>query len=92
MCLAIPGQIVEFCDPERFFAHVDVSGVHRTVNVALLSAGPHGVQVGDWVLVHVSSAIAAIDEQEALATRALFVQLGSAYEQELEQQQTSAAQ
>ncbi len=33
MCLAIPGQIVEFCDPERFLARVDVAGVRRVVNV-----------------------------------------------------------
>ena len=85
MCLAIPGQIVEFCAPERFFARVDVSGVRRIVNVALLSGGPEGVQVGDWVLVHVGSAIAEIDEREALATRQLLEQLGREYEQELEE-------
>lgn len=31
MCLAIPAQIVEFCDPERFLARVDASGVRRIV-------------------------------------------------------------
>ena len=40
MCLAIPAQIVEFCDPERFLARVDVSGVRRVVNVALVRAAP----------------------------------------------------
>ena len=44
MCLAIPGQIVEFCDPERFLARVDVAGVRRVVNVALVSGGPDGVR------------------------------------------------
>ncbi len=90
MCLAIPGQIVEFCDPGRFLARVDVSGVRRVVNVALLSGGEHGVQVGDWVLVHVGFAIAQIDEREALATRQLLEQLGQAYEQELEELEASA--
>ena len=47
MCLAIPGQVVEFCDPERFLARVEVSGVRRIVNVALVSGGPDGVGVGD---------------------------------------------
>ena len=89
MCLAIPGQIVEFCDPERFLARVDVSGVRRVINVALLSGGPDGVQVGGWVLVHVGFAIAAIDEQEARATRELLEQLGRAYEQELEELEAS---
>ena len=50
MCLAIPAQIVEFCDPERFLARVDVAGVRRVVNVALVSGGPDGVELGDWVL------------------------------------------
>jgi hydrogenase expression/formation protein HypC len=89
MCLAIPGQIVEFCDPERFLARVDVSGVRRVINVALLSGGPEGVQVGDWVLVHVGFGIAQIDEQEARATRELLEQLGAAYEAELEELEAS---
>ena len=83
MCLAIPAQIVEFCDPGRFLARVDVSGVCRVVNVALVSGGTGGVQAGDWVLVHVGFAISQIDEQEALLTRQLLEQLGQAYEQEL---------
>ena len=33
MCLAIPGQIVEFVDEERFLARVDVSGVRRVVEL-----------------------------------------------------------
>ncbi len=89
MCLAIPGQIVEFCDPERFLARVDVSGVRRVINIALLSGGPEGVQVGDWVLVHVGFGIAQIDEQEARATRELLEQLGAAYEAELEELEAS---
>ena len=84
MCLAIPGQIVEFCDPERFLARVDVSGVRRIVDVALVSGGADGVQTGDWVLIHVGFAISQVDEQEALATRRLLEQLGEEYAQELE--------
>jgi hydrogenase expression/formation protein HypC len=90
MCLAIPGQIIEFCDPERFLARVDVSGVRRVVNVALVSGAPDGVQVGDWVLIHVGFAISQVDEQEALATRALLEQLGQQYEQELNELEASA--
>ena len=90
MCLAIPAQIVEFCDPERFLARVDVSGVRRVVNVALVSGAPDGVQVGDWVLIHVGFAISQVDEQEALATRQLLEQLGQQYEQELNELEASA--
>jgi hydrogenase expression/formation protein HypC len=90
VCLAIPAQIVEFCDPERFLARVDVSGVRRVVNVALVSGGPDGVVAGDWVLVHVGFAISRVDEEEALATRALLEALGREYEQELEELRASA--
>jgi hydrogenase expression/formation protein HypC len=84
MCLAIPAQIVEFRDPERFLASVDVSGVRRVVNVALLSGGADGVRAGDWVLIHVGFAISRVDEDEALATRGLLEALGREYEQELD--------
>jgi hydrogenase expression/formation protein HypC len=83
MCLAIPGQIIEFCDPERFLARVDVSGVRRVVNVALVTGGQDGAGVGDWVLIHVGFAMSQVDEREALATRRLLEQLGQEYQQEL---------
>ena len=84
MCLAIPGQIVEFVDEERFLARVDVSGVRRVVNVALVGGGEGSAQEGDWVLIHVGFAISVVDEAEALATRRLLEQIGSEYEAELE--------
>jgi hydrogenase expression/formation protein HypC len=67
----------------------NVSGVRRVVNVALVSGGPDGVEVGDWVLIHVGFAISQVDEQEALATRRLLEQLGREYEQELEELEAS---
>ena len=36
MCLAIPGQVIEFVDETNRLAKVDVAGVLRTVNVGLL--------------------------------------------------------
>ena len=36
MCLGIPGQIIEFIDEENHIAKVEVSGVRRNVNVALV--------------------------------------------------------
>ena len=36
MCLAIPGQMVEFVDEPNRLARVDVAGVVRNVNVGLL--------------------------------------------------------
>ena len=89
MCLAIPAQIVEFCDAERYLARVDVGGVRRVVNVALVS---DTADVGDWVLVHVGFALSQVDEEEALATRRLLEQMGREYEQELEELKASAIQ
>jgi len=86
MCLAIPGQIVEFVDEPNRLAKVDVAGVQRNVNIGLLDH----VVVGDWVLIHVGFAISAIDEEEAHATLRLLQQMGAEYEQELAELQGSA--
>ena len=83
MCLAIPAQIVEFVDTERFLARVEVSGVRRIVNVALVSGGDDAAEVNDWVLLHVGFAISRIDEDEAHATLEALQALGEIYEQEL---------
>ena len=82
MCLGIPGQLVEFVEPEHHIAKVDVSGVRRNVNVGLLAGE---VDVGDWVLIHVGFALSKIDEEEARATREFLEHLGEPYEQELEE-------
>lgn len=83
MCLAIPGQIVEFVDEPHHIAKAEVSGVRRNVNVALLAEGPDAVGIGDWVLIHVGFAMSKIDEDEARATREFLLELGAPYEQEL---------
>lgn len=83
MCLGIPGQIVEFVDPTRHLAKVDVSGVRRVINVGLVL--PDGLDVGDWVLIHVGFALSRIDEEEAERTTAYLRQLGSVYTDEIEQ-------
>lgn len=85
MCLGIPGQIVEIVDAGACLAKVDVSGVRRTVSVDLVALEHGGVEVGEWVLIHVGVALAKIDEDEARATRALLEQMGDAYAQELDE-------
>jgi hydrogenase expression/formation protein HypC len=89
MCLAIPGQIVDFVDEERQLARVNVVGVRRTVNVSLLDDGEGGPRPGDWVLIHVGFALARVDEEEAHATLRLLEQMGAEYEQELSELQSS---
>jgi hydrogenase expression/formation protein HypC len=63
MCLAIPGQVVEISPEQPMLARVDVAGVRRNVNIALLDET--GVAPGDWVLIHVGFALSKIGEDEA---------------------------
>ncbi|MBA2311563.1 MAG: HypC/HybG/HupF family hydrogenase formation chaperone [Actinobacteria bacterium] len=85
MCLAIPGQILEIIDPATHLAKVDIGGVRRNVNVGLLDETPEGIDVGDWVLIHVGFALSKVDEDEAAATLSLLESMGEAFEDELEQ-------
>jgi hydrogenase expression/formation protein HypC len=67
MCLGIPGQLIEIIDEDFRVGTVEVSGVRRSVILALL---PDEVVAGDWVLVHVGFALARIDEEDAQRTLA----------------------
>jgi hydrogenase expression/formation protein HypC len=87
MCLGIPGQIVDLVDDTHHIAKVDVSGVRRNVNVALVL--PDGLAPGDWVLIHVGFAMSKIDEHEAQATLKLLRQMGETYTDELKMLQDS---
>ena len=81
MCLGIPGEVVEL-DPEHpDLAKVDVSGVRRLINIALLAADPPAP--GEWVLIHVGFALSKIDEAEAAAAMEFLEGIGQAYEDEI---------
>ncbi len=90
MCLAIPGQVVEIVDAGEQLACVDIAGVRRTVNIALLDLEDPAELLGRWVLVHVGFALSQIDEQEAQAMLTLLEEMGVAYEQELRELGESA--
>jgi hydrogenase expression/formation protein HypC len=81
MCLGIPGQVVDIVDDANSIAKVDVSGVKRNVNVALVR--PEGIAAGDWVLIHVGFAMSKIDEIEARETMKALQLMGEAYSDEL---------
>ena len=90
MCLAIPGQVIEFVDDELRLAKVDVAGVRRNVNVSLLDDDEDGgVAPGDWVLIHVGFALSKVDEEEAAATLSLLEGMGKDFETELEELRAS---
>lgn len=88
MCLGIPGQVVEMTDPAAYLAKVDVNGIKRAISVRLLAGT--GLDVGDWVLVHVGFAMAKIDEHEATQTLEAVRQMGQAYKDELDAFRSSA--
>lgn len=74
MCLAVPARITAIGDRHPDLATVEVEGVRREVNIALVL--DDGVQVGDWVVVHVGFAMSIIDEAEAARSLALMRSLG----------------
>jgi hydrogenase expression/formation protein HypC len=84
MCLGIPGQIVEVVDREGGLATVDVSGVRRSVSVALVDEPSAPIEDGDWVLIHVGFALARIDEEQARETLEL-LQRGAELQRELDE-------
>lgn len=63
MCLAIPGRIVEMITDPAPLALVEVTGVRRRVDLALLQDDLPAV--GDWVLIHVGFAMSRISESQA---------------------------
>jgi hydrogenase expression/formation protein HypC len=82
MCLAIPGQVLSLDPAGGDLATVDVVGVKRAVNIALLQAD--GVQPGDWVLIHVGFAMTRIDEAEAHATLEALRAMGQIWDDEVD--------
>jgi hydrogenase expression/formation protein HypC len=82
--------LVEVVDGKKRLATIDVAGVRRTVNIGLLDVDGTSAAPGDWVLIHVGFALSKIDEQEAHATLQLLREMGTEYEQELEELKASA--
>jgi len=85
MCLGIPGQVVEIVDLTEHRAVAEVDGVRREINVGLVMGDAGGIQVGDWVLIHVGFAMSKIDEEEAARTLDFIKELGSVYDDEIDQ-------
>ena len=74
MCLAIPGKIISIdnqIDDIFRIAKVSFDGIVKDVNLAMVPEA----KVGDYVLVHVGSAISVVDEEEARATMDILYQM-----------------
>ncbi len=76
MCLAIPVRVVEKGDDAS--AIVDLGGIRKEISLALVD----GVEVGDYVILHVGYALSRLDPAEAERTLALFAQAAAAPEPE----------
>ena len=73
MCLAVPARVVE-TGPGEDEAVVDLGGVRKRISLALVD----GVEVDDYVIVHVGYALNRLDPAEAQRTLALFAELETA--------------
>jgi len=62
MCLAVPARVTTILDDER--ARVDVGGVQKEISLSLVE----GIEVGDYVIVHVGYALGRMDQVEAERT------------------------
>jgi hydrogenase expression/formation protein HypC len=81
VCLGIPGEVVALVPDNAHLAKVDVAGVRRLINIGLLE--DEGLQVGDWVLIHVGFAMSRIDEAEAARALEGLRLLGGLYDEEV---------
>jgi len=82
MCVGIPAQVVEILPAERKMAVVEVEGVRREVSIVIVA--DQGLEIGNWVLLHVGFAMSIIDEEEANAQLDFMRMLGSVYDEEVE--------
>jgi len=69
VCLGIPGRVVERSADHPELASVDIDGVVRNINIALLEDDPPAC--GDWVLIHLGFALERMTEGEAAEILAL---------------------
>jgi len=63
MCLGIVGRIASLTDEHPDLAQVEVAGIVRSINVALLDR--EALRPGDWILIHAGFAMEQIDEETA---------------------------
>jgi hydrogenase expression/formation protein HypC len=79
MCLSLPGKIISIDETaELRMAEVDFGGVKREVCVEWVPEA----NIGDYVLVHVGTALTVLDEESALESIAALTELGEILEEE----------
>ena len=68
MCIGVPGQVLAVGEDIHQLAQVEVCGIKRDVNIALICEGNPADLLGQWVLVHIGFAMSVINEAEARDT------------------------
>lgn len=63
MCLGIVGRVVALPSDQPDLADVEVAGMVRRINVALLDR--ETLRPGDWILIHAGFAMDTLDEATA---------------------------
>ncbi len=74
MCLAIPGKIISIdnqLDDVFRIAKVTFNGIIKDVNLVMVPEA----KIGDYVMVHVGSAISIVDEEEAKYTMDILMKM-----------------
>jgi len=63
MCLAVPGKIISIdaSDPDLKMAKVKFGGVIQDVCIQWLD----NVNIGDYVMAHIGTALSKVDEEDA---------------------------
>lgn len=73
MCVAVPGRVLDvYSDRGTAMAGVDLGGERREVCLEFVPEA----RAGSWVLVHLGTALACLDEEEAARTLALLADAG----------------
>lgn len=81
MCLSIPSKVVKLEEDNN--AVVDTMGVTRRVSLDMLDGE---TKLGDYLLIHVGFAIGRIDEDDAIASLAVYQEILEKMDEEDRQQ------
>ena len=75
MCLAIPGKIISIdeSDPELKMARVQFGEIVKDISIQWVE----DLEVGDYILAHVGTALGKLDENDARFTLDALRQMGN---------------
>ena len=74
MCLAVPGKILSIDDsnPDNRMARVQFGAAIRDISIQWIDK----VEVGDYIMAHVGTALSKVDEEDARFTLDALRQMG----------------